>query len=145
MAEHDAAEAIFGAADGATSALGVIVAELAAGNHRALLTAAVGMTVAATISMGGSDYLAYNSRRRALVMGLGTLVGCLAPVLPFAALNGTAAEIACAGMTALVVAAIASVRRKSIGWLRAAVQSAAILGVAAGATVAVTLALGAAG
>jgi VIT1/CCC1 family predicted Fe2+/Mn2+ transporter len=94
--------------------------------------------------MAGGDWEAYGSRRRATVMGLATLVGCVLPIMPFVFLSGAKASAGCVGVCLVVAAVISLIRARRVHPLRAALQTYGILAVAAGATVAVAVILGAA-
>jgi VIT1/CCC1 family predicted Fe2+/Mn2+ transporter len=145
MTRQDAAEAVFGGFDGLVSTVGVIVAALVAGHGGILLVkVAVGLAVASALSMAGGDWEAYGSRRRATVMGLATVVGCVLPILPFVVLHGAQASAGCVIVCLLVAAVISLMRARRVHLVRALLQTYGILAVAAGATVAVAVILGAA-
>ena len=82
----DTREAIFGSFDGMTSTLGVVAGLLATkSNASHIVAGAIGIAVAATIGMGGGQYLSDGQRnlRKAMVMAVATLIGSVLPALPF--------------------------------------------------------------
>jgi VIT1/CCC1 family predicted Fe2+/Mn2+ transporter len=82
----DRKEAIFGSFDGMTSTLGVVAGLLAAhATPTKILAAAIGIAVAATTGMSAGQYLSDGKRnlRKAMVMGVATLIGSVLPALPF--------------------------------------------------------------
>jgi VIT1/CCC1 family predicted Fe2+/Mn2+ transporter len=89
----DLRETVFGMFDGLTSALGVIAGLIVAGAHSGpkILAAALGLAVAACCGMGAGQYLSdtRHSLRLAAVMAAATLLGSIAPALPFLAGYGT--------------------------------------------------------
>jgi hypothetical protein len=88
----DRQEAIFGSFDGMTSTLGVVAGLLVShSNNIKIITAVIGISVAATIGMGAGQYLSDGKRnlREAIVMAIATLIGCVLPGIPFVFGNGT--------------------------------------------------------
>ena len=85
MNREDLAQAVFGAFDGQTSALGVIVPLLSAYHLHTILAAVVGLAVASAVGMGAGEYLSDDTKsaHRAAVMAGATALGTLAPALPF--------------------------------------------------------------
>jgi hypothetical protein len=131
MTRDDLKQAIFGGADGLTSALGAIVVLAAKGDYQALVIASVAYAVGAAWSMGGSEYLSdfSGSLRRATVMALATLTYSIAPAIPFFALSGLAAWIGAIVITVLCAALIAEAR--PYGALKSYTQTFGIVGVGA--------------
>ncbi len=111
MSPADREQTIFGGFDGLCSAVGMI-AVLAIANSPALLRAAIALAAGAAVSMAFGEWLSDPQARvhRALVMGAATLVGSIAPALPYIPLDGTGAAVACAGVTVVCGAAIAELR-----------------------------------
>ncbi len=128
---------MLGGFDGCLSCLGAILGALASGHRSsAVVTVAVCLGAAETVSMGGGDFLASGSVTRALVMGGATLTGAVLPAIPYMILSGVPADcglvVACTGV-ALVISAV---RAHSVGWRRGLLQTFAILVAAAGVSVA---------
>lgn len=80
----DRKEAIFGSFDGMTSTLGVAGLLATHATPSKILAAAIGIAVAATTGMSAGQYLSDGKRnlRKAVVMGVATLVGSVLPALP---------------------------------------------------------------
>lgn len=78
-------QAIFGAFDGLTSAIGVVVASLLQNNLHTLVVVAAGLAAAAAIGMGTGEWLGDPSRnlKRSLVMAVSTAFGSFLPAIPF--------------------------------------------------------------
>ena len=112
MGPDDRRQAVFGGFDGLTSALGLIVATALTVGVHALAVAAVALAVGAAVSMGAGEWLSDPdaSRRRAVVMGVATLVASALPAVPFFVLSGLAAFVGCALITTALVVVIAEVR-----------------------------------
>lgn len=139
-------QAVFGAADGSTSAVGALAGLLI--SHAApatVLVAAVGLGVAAGTGMSAGSWLSGTRVRLALILGCATAIGTVLPALPLvfapARVGLAIALIVLAG----VAAAIAEVRARTHRRLPAYVASFATLAVAAGLSVAASLLLGAVG
>jgi hypothetical protein len=135
-------QGIFGAFDGMTSALGVIAATLIAGSTRFIVLAVFGVAIAATVGMAAGEYLSDPKRslRRAMVMGAATLVGAVAPGLPFLVLGKWPAAIGCLLITVTLAGLIAHFRQPG-GW-RAYATTFGILGAVAALTAAVSIVVG---
>lgn len=109
-------EAIFGAADGMVSLIGLVAGAMVAhASPAALLTVAGGAAAAAMVSMAGGDWLAGKSIRLSAVMGGATLLGSLVPVLPVVFLPGLAGVLAALALTLLVGVGIAEARAQATG------------------------------
>lgn len=111
MTAADREQAIFGGGDGLSSAIGLIAA-LAISGAATLLTAAIALAVGAAVSMGLNEWLADPQSRvhRAAVMGAATLAGSIAPAVPYVALGGLGAAVACAAVTVGCGSVIAELR-----------------------------------
>lgn len=83
MTNDDVEQAIFGASDGMTSALGVIIPLALAGHSMTVVI--IGLAISASVGMGGGLYLSDGSGRlkSAIVMALATAIGTVLPALPF--------------------------------------------------------------
>lgn len=122
--------ATFGAADGVTTALGLLVA--LTGQPHAIVRAAAGAGLAGMVGMTAGEWLSDSDAGFpvALACGCATLAACVIPVVPYAVTSGPAATVA----ALLLVAAVAGV----VSWLRpekgalAVAQTYGVLVVAAG-------------
>lgn len=145
MSSDGLSKAIFGACDGVTCVLGVIAAGYITGDTHALVLAAVGLAIAEGIAMAGGSYLSelVNVHRieHAAIIGVAACVGVLVPALPFLFAPRPTALVLSLLCTLVLAVVIAQAKVKESGWLRAYVQTLAILFVAGGASVLVTLAL----
>jgi VIT1/CCC1 family predicted Fe2+/Mn2+ transporter len=132
----DRKEAIFGSFDGMTSTLGVVAGLLAAhATPTKILAGAIGIAVAATTGMSAGQYLSDGKRnlRKAMVMGVATLIGAVLPALPFI----FGASLACV----LSSVAITIVAAGVIGYYRGYVVTYVILLVVATLTVGLSIAV----
>lgn len=136
--------AVFGSFDGLISAIGVIVA-LGAMNQNALLVAIAGLAVASGVGMAAGEWLSSTkcSIANALVMGIATIAGTIAPAIPFFIF-----PIVIATLVSVVIAiglgvAIAKYRSPDRG-NRAYVETMSILAMAVGLTAIVSQITGAA-
>jgi hypothetical protein len=102
--------ATFGAADGVTTALGLLVA--LAGQPHAIVRAATGAGLAGMVGMTAGEWLSDSAAGFpvALACGCATLAACLLPAAPYAVTAGTAAR----AVSLLLVVAVAGV----VAWLR---------------------------
>jgi VIT1/CCC1 family predicted Fe2+/Mn2+ transporter len=110
---HATQPAILGAADGVTSIAGVVAGGAGAGvSHTALALTAIGGAAAATVSMGGAEWLSATRPRAAdaVAMGVGTLAGGALPALPLVWLSGSEAWLAIS-IVALVLAVVVGLVR----------------------------------
>lgn len=101
-------EAVFGAFDGLTSALGVVAGLVVTGASAPhVLAATIGLAVAATTGMAAGQWLSGEDRsvRGTAAMAAATLTGSALPGVPYAFLTGTPAALA-AGATVLACATI---------------------------------------
>lgn len=118
--------AVFGAFDGLTSSLGVLLA-LAGQPHLVLPTAVcVGASEMVGMAAGQWQSDSEHGLGAALVIGAATGTGCVLPAAPFAVLPPTPAAAISGALVFVVTAAIARLRADR-GRLRAAVESYAIL------------------
>lgn len=142
--------AIFGAADGSTSAVGVVAGLVVAhAGSTAILGAAVGGAVAAMVGMASGDWLGGASRLQAVVIGVATLAGSVLPAVPVVIVPGLLGYLT-SGLLMLVLAvAISEARYESDrdesggSRLRAYTTTLTILLVASGLSIAAALAVGA--
>jgi hypothetical protein len=109
-------EAIFGAADGMVSLIGLVAGAMVAhASPAALLTMAGGAATAAMVSMAGGDWLAGKSVRLSAVMGGATLLGSLVPVLPIVLIPGLLGVLVAITLTVLMGVGIAEARAQATG------------------------------
>ena len=111
MNSEDKVESIFGVFDGLCSALGVILA-IAINGAGDLVVAAVALAVGSAVSMACGEFLSDSggSRRKAAAMGTATLIGSIAPAIPFIVFSGTIAYILCGLITTGLCILIAKFR-----------------------------------
>lgn len=109
-------EAIFGAADGMVSLIGLVAGAMVAhASPAALLTMAGGAAAAAAISMAGGDWLCGKTIKLSAVMGVATLIGSLVPVLPIVFLPGLAGVLLAVALTLLLGVGISEARSQATG------------------------------
>jgi VIT1/CCC1 family predicted Fe2+/Mn2+ transporter len=103
-------QAVFGAADGVTIALGLVVS--VTGHPDALVHAALGAGLAELVGMTAGAWLSDSGEgfRPALANGAAAFLACALPAVPYAVTHGLAALVS----SLLLVAVIAAV----ISWLR---------------------------
>lgn len=118
--------AVFGAFDGLTSSLGVLLA--LAGHPHIVLPTAVEVGTAEMVGMAAGQWQSdsKDGPGAAVIIGVATGAGCVLPAVPFAVLPPDAASVASAVLVLSVTAAIAGLRADR-GRLRAAVESYAVL------------------
>lgn len=147
MRTSSTSEAVFGAADGMVSLLGLLAgAMVARAAPSALLTMAGGAAIAAAVSMAGGDWLSGKSVRQAIAMGLATLLGSLVPVLPVVLVPGLLGVLLAVLLVVLLGVGISEVRsRTGKGRLSGYVSTFTVLIAASGLAVAVSLLLGVTG
>lgn len=145
ITEDDVEQAVFGAADGMTSSLGVVIP--LALLHQSMLAVVFGLAICATIGMSGGEYLSDSKRsiRSAIAMGLASFTGSVLPALPFFCLPYGPAVAACAVLCAGTGVAISEVNAHKMSRRRAYAQTFGILVAASVATVGFALATGASG
>lgn len=105
--------AVLGAADGVTSISGVVAGGAAAGiGHTALAVTAIGGAFAATVSMAGAEMLSeeLTDWSAIVAMGVGTIVGAGAPVVPLLFVSGIFGWLAVVFVALLVACAVGEVR-----------------------------------
>ena len=108
--------AVLGAADGATSIAGVVAGGAGAGvGHQALAVTAIGGALAATVSMGGAEWLSEASTDWHAVetMALGTLIGAGLPGVPLLFCAGNLATLLVVVVSLLVGLAVGETRFRS--------------------------------
>ena len=115
VSADDVKQAIFGSSDGATTTLGIIATSWFSGHSSAIPAAVVGASLAATVGMGGSEYISdpESNVHRAGVMALGTLVGGLWPALPFFLGHGSGVLALCAAAALVLGGVIVRVKMRS--------------------------------
>ncbi len=130
---------IFGLGDGLCSATGVVLGLEIAGQAKGLVIAAVALAVGAGTSMAASQYLSEPDTHfhHALIMGVATLVGSVAPAVPFFVFSGSSGYVVCGLLTAVLLGCIAHLRPGPFWpslW-----RTAAVLGLATGFSVGASL------
>lgn len=148
MARNTIADSIFGLFDGMVTVIGMTLGMLAGPAHL-IVAGAVGIAVANSISMAAGEWLgdATGNARAAAVMVAATLVGTLAPVVPFMALSKQPAELVAVGVCAVIGVGIAEARvwtNRESRW-RSHLETFGLLALAFSATIAITLATGVGG
>lgn len=122
--------AVFGAFDGATSVVGVM---LTLTHHPHLVVpTALGVAAAGGVGMAAGSWLSHDrdtSDKEALAIGMATAVGTLLPVLPYLFASGWIAMALSAFILVLLGAAITVTRMKAgaLSLLRAAVETYGVL------------------
>lgn len=116
-----AGPALFGAVDGLTVVLGVMLPLL--DRPRDLLLAAAGASLAEAVGMSAGAWLSDSDAgwREAVTIGAATCVASLLPAVPFALLGGLAARWA-AGAVLLALAGSVALARRRVqrrSWVRA--------------------------
>ena len=121
MNGDDLKQAVFGASDGATTSLGIATGSYFSGHASAIVAAVVGAAIAATVGMGGSEYISdpESSLRRASIMAGATLVGSVLPGIPFMFGHSSIFLALTVAATLLVGGAVATVRARTTGWTKA--------------------------
>lgn len=116
-----AGPALFGAVDGLTVILGVMLPLL--DRPRDLVLAAVGASLAEAVGMSAGAWLSDSDAgwREAATIGAATCVASLLPAVPFALLGGLAARWAAGGAILGLAGGVAVARRyvQRRGWVRA--------------------------
>jgi VIT1/CCC1 family predicted Fe2+/Mn2+ transporter len=112
MTADDKVQAIFGATDGLTSTVAVVIAQLIAGTQHSLIAGGFAIAIAAGVGMGWSEWIsdASGNYRRALVMTLATLLASALPIFPFLFLWEASGVVVCGGVSALLAVGIALLR-----------------------------------
>lgn len=122
--------AVFGAFDGATSVVGVM---LTLNNHASLvMPTSVGVAAAGGVGMAAGSWLSQDdetSNAEALVIGVATAIGTILPVLPYLFTSGALAVTLSGVILTLLGAAITVVRSRvgSHSLLKAAVETYGVL------------------
>lgn len=122
--------AVFGAFDGLTAVLGVLLT--LTGHPSLVIPTAAGVAIAEAIGMFFGEWLSDsdNGFGASAVIGAASLVGSMGPALPWAWLSGSSAITASAAVLVGLAAAITVLRGAERGWLRAATETYGILAVA---------------
>jgi VIT1/CCC1 family predicted Fe2+/Mn2+ transporter len=144
MTRDDISQAIFGSFDGVVSVIGVMVALLARPTP-IIVEASVGLAAASAVGMMAGEYLGDDTRnvRRAVVMGVATIVGTMCPVVPFMLLTKELAIVVAVILVLVISLAIARARAQATSG-RAYVETFGVLLLAAGVTALVSWLTGAA-
>lgn len=145
----DVGTAVFGALDGLTSALGVLVGLQGRPSH-VILLAAGGLAISSTVGMAAGQYCGDDTGTpfgrkvlRSGVMGLATAVGVLTPASPFLVTSGRPAEALMVLLAVLLAGVIAALRGRWSGLRRSFLETYVILALVSGLTIAMTTATGA--
>lgn len=120
--------AVFGASDGATSLVGVLLT--LAGHPGQIPAAALGLAVAGGVGMAAGSWLSKDDKAgpvASLVIGGATTVGTLLPALPYLWLTGTGAMAASAVVLVLLGGVITVVRARTEPWWRSAAETYGVL------------------
>lgn len=120
--------AIFGASDGVTSLVGVLLT--LAGHPAQILPAALGLAVAGGVGMAAGSWLSRDSGAGLAasgVIGVATAVGTLLPALPYVLLGGVAAMAASGAVLVALGALITAVRARSESVWRSAAETYGVL------------------
>jgi hypothetical protein len=135
------AAAVFGAFDGATSLVGVLLT--LTGHPGQVMAAAVGLAVASGIGMAAGSWLSADEggALEATVIGLATAAGTLLPALPYLALRGGPAMLASVLVLLALGAVITAVRARTEPLWRAAAKTYGVLIVTCVAVAVIVLAL----
>lgn len=123
--------AVFGAFDGVTSSLGVLLG--LASHPSIVLPAAVGVGAAETVGMAAGQWLSDSDDG----LGAATGAGCVTPALPYALAHGTVAAAAACVLVLALTAGIALLRSAPGARVRPFAQSYAILAAVAAVVLAV--------
>ena len=112
----DSEASVFGAADGLTLVIGLIM-----GLYRTphfLIQAAVSGGLAELVGMSAGYWLSHKRTHvmAALTCGVASCLGCIIPSLPYTAMKGPAALLAALGI-AVVVGGLIAYLRPEHGWL----------------------------
>lgn len=128
-----ATPALFGAVDGLTVFLGVMLPLLA--HPHELVLAAVGASLAEAVGMAGGEWLSDSASGwpEAVTIGVATSLASVAPALPFALLGGASARWAAGGIAVILAGGIAAARRyvQVKPWRRALGETFGVLAVVA--------------
>lgn len=138
--EAESGGIIFGAFDGVTAVLGVLVSLLNQSPH-ILVRACVGLSIASAIGMGFGQYTGDSERKisSAVAIGLATAAGTMLPVVPFLFLSKSLAIVVATGLVVLLGVAIGWQRSKEQPKKIAYGQTFALLLLATGVNVAVAV------
>lgn len=137
--------AVFGAFDGATSVVGVLLT--LAGHSGQIVPAALGLAVAGGVGMCAGSWLSDDDAgpAEAVAIGVATAVGTVLPALPYMVLTGTAAMACSAIVLVLLGAVITLVRARDRSLRRAAAETYGVLIAVCAAVAVCAVATGAAG
>jgi len=112
MTDDDRTQAIFGSLDGLTSTVAVVIASLLTGTQKSLIGTGFSIAIAASVGMAWSEWDSdkNGSIRRAVVMGVATLITSALPVIPFVFLWKTSGVIVSAIVCVVLLGVIAELR-----------------------------------
>lgn len=112
LSSDDKQQAVFGAADGITSTVAVVVAQLIAGSRHSLIAGGFAIALAAGVGMGWSEWASDRdgSVRRALVMTTATFLSSALPIVPFLLLWKAGGVVLCAIVTMVLAVAVSLLR-----------------------------------
>jgi VIT1/CCC1 family predicted Fe2+/Mn2+ transporter len=128
MADRLLRPAVFGAFDGVTAVLGVLLS--LHGHPGWVLPSALGLAVAEGVGMAAGQWLSSDSDSGLAAsgaIGTATAFGSLAPAVPFAVLPMPWAAVASALILAAIGLGIAAVRRRDRGWPRGLAETFGVL------------------
>ena len=120
--------AVFGASDGATSLVGVLLT--LTGHPQQIVPAALGLAVAGGVGMAAGSWLSRDSGAGLAasgVIGVATAVGTLLPALPYALWSGGTAMAASGGVLVALGTVITAVRARTEPWWRSAAETYGVL------------------
>ena len=131
--------------DGMVSVIGLILGLLAVASRTLIVHDAIALAVASAVSMGAGEYLSDRAGgiRLATTMAVATLVGTLAPILPFLVFSKPQAVVGAGVLMTCFAIWIAQMRSRTEPRLRSYVVTFSILAAAIGVTLLVTLAFNA--
>lgn len=137
--------AIFGAFDGSTSVVGVLLT--LAGHPGQILPTALGLAAAGGVGMCAGSWLSDENAgpAEAVAIGAATAVGTLLPALPYTVCAGTPAMVSSGVVLVLLGALITAVRSRDRSLARAVTETYGVLLAVCTAVALCSVATGAAG
>lgn len=140
------APAIFGAFDGSTSVVGVLLT--LTGHPGQIIPTALGLAAAGGVGMAAGSWLSADDDAgplEAAVIGVATVVGTVLPALPYAVTAGIVAIILSAAVLLALGAGITFVRARDRSLGRAAAETYGVLAAVCAAVTVCSFVTGAAG